>query len=394
MKTLLLIVFILAVAVASHQQTRAQKVQPSDITEITLNTGDGFFDCGREMTLRADGAVKWQKAAAKTENQTAVKSDSPSAITPNDVSIAQTKTNQPRTVTDFYLQLPSSFVNDTETVAKRRARIEIEDAANGYLKLKPTFDQNPGEYTEIVLFKRSAGGYVVGISTVQCTMTCSSYERFLERRANRWTDVEARIFPVARETELRLYQIKKTAAHQNHGTDSTFSTRTELPRRGRTVRVKYASEGADKEFELYSLTWNGEQFAPDAPLPPGGSAPKLISDKVLLAAEAAWKPFFERVKIAVKKRDRKTLRGLMSEDFSYNCCDQGYPDNRSGAFTIWDGNPKDFAGWKNLDRVLRVETMVEGISGANRPIRFFDDAAFEFAANNRWIFIGYGASRM
>jgi len=38
--------------------------------------------------------------------------------------------------------------------------------------------------------------------------------------------------------------------------------------------------------------------------------------------------------------------------------------------------------------------MVENISGENRPIRFFDDAAFEFRADNRWVFVGYGASRL
>jgi len=53
----------------------------------------------------------------------------------NCVAQAQTKTNVPRTVTDFYLQLPMIYVNDSETISKRRDRIEIEDAANGYLKL-------------------------------------------------------------------------------------------------------------------------------------------------------------------------------------------------------------------------------------------------------------------
>lgn len=83
----------------------------------------------------------------------------------------------------------------------------------------------------------------------------------------------------------------------------------------------------------------------------------------------------------------------MSRDFSYNCCDQSYPDNRNGAFTTWDGAEKDGSGCKDLDRILRTETMVESVSDDRRPMRFFDDAAFEFGADGKWIFTAHGASR-
>ena len=287
-----------------------------------------------------------------------------------------------------------SFVNDTEGASERRRRIIVEDTANGYLKLKPTDDQNEREFTEIALFKKSSGGYVVGIVNAQCLENCSSLVRFVERRADRWTDVTNRVFPVAPETDLLIYRRKKTAAQRDYESARDISTQMILPREGRTVRVRFAGEGVSKEFELYSATWNGERFAPDESLPKEAIAPPIISDEVWAAADAAWKPFFERVKIAVKKRDRNTLRTLMSEDFSYNCCDESYPDNRSGAFTTWDGDPKNYAGWKDLDRVLRVEPMFDSDNGENRPLRFFDDAAFEFRADGRWIFVGYGASRM
>ena len=50
---------------------------------------------------------------------------------------AQIAANAPRTVTDFYLRLPTIYFNDSATIAERRARIEVEDRANGYFKLKP-----------------------------------------------------------------------------------------------------------------------------------------------------------------------------------------------------------------------------------------------------------------
>ena len=98
---------------------------------------------------------------------------------------AQTKTNAPRTVTDFYMQMPMSFVDDTEGDAERRERIAVEDTANGYLELSPTFDQDKREYTEIALFKKSSGGYVIGIVHVGCTENCSSGVQFVESRADR-----------------------------------------------------------------------------------------------------------------------------------------------------------------------------------------------------------------
>lgn len=124
-------------------------------------------------------------------------------------SFVEAQTNVPRTVTDFYLGLPMSYVDDTAGASERRKRITVEDLENGYLKLKPTADMEKSEYTEIALFKKSAGGYVVGVNTVECTETCSSYPRFLERRSDRWTDVGARVFPVTRETDLLQYQLKK-----------------------------------------------------------------------------------------------------------------------------------------------------------------------------------------
>ena len=315
----------------------------------------------------------------------------------NYIAAAQTKTNVPRTVTDFYLQLPAGFVDGTEGVGERRKRVAVEDAANGYLKLKPTKDQNEGEYTEIAIFKKSGGGYIIGIVNVGCTENCGGVVQFLERRADRWTDVTNQVFPVTRETELLQYRLKKTAAHRDYETTQVFWTQTDLPRAGRTIRVKYTGEGKDKEFELFSISWNGERFAAGAPLPQGATAPVSLSDKVLADAETAWKPFFERVKIAVQKRDRLTLKNLMPKDFHYNCCDEGDDsgDNRQLAFRVWDGDsPKDYAGWKSLERVLRTETMVETTSGEDRPMRSFDDAIFEFGADGRWVFTSYGASDM
>lgn len=308
---------------------------------------------------------------------------------------AQTKTQfvEPRTVTDFYLQLPANYVNNTNGEAARRRRILIEDAANGYLKLAPTGAQDKREYTEIALFKKSSGGYIAAVVNVECAENCLGSPTFLERRADRWKEFTPPGFPVSSEAaKLAVYKRKKTAVMQDYEPTQSFWTQTELPRTGRTIKVKYTGEGASKELPLFALTWNGERFASDETLPAETLVSKEPSAEKLRAAEAAWKPFFAAIKTLVEKRDRVKLRLLMAKDFHYNCCDESYPDNRTGAFTIWDGfEPKDHSGWKILERVLRTETMIE-TAFDELPVRMFDDAIFEFQADNRWHFTSFGAS--
>ncbi len=71
------------------------------------------------------------------------------------------------------------------------------------------------------------------------------------------------------------------------------------------------------------------------------------------AAECAWKPFFSKFRIAVRKRDRETLKKMMVPGFLYSlgggadCCDG---DNRDEAFQFWD-NP-NVRGWEAFDRIL------------------------------------------
>src|SRR4051812_18221763 len=87
---------------------------------------------------------------------------------------ANSQTTEPRTVTDFYMQMPASIINIAPDNAQRRKRIAIEDAANGYLKLKPESDESPNAYTEIAIFKKTSGGYVIGVGNVTCTDICGN----------------------------------------------------------------------------------------------------------------------------------------------------------------------------------------------------------------------------
>lgn len=304
--------------------------------------------------------------------------------------------SEPRTVTDFYLLFPGEkdvYVNHLSR-AEKRTRIVVEDTANGYLKLAPTADQDAECSDELAIFKKTGGGYVFAWRRAERRDgNCGGQADFYELGADRWIEVTARIFPLTWEIQRALYRNKKTAAHKNYADDDHFFVADSLPRTGRTVVTKYAEEGAGKEFELFAATWDGVRFEPNEPLPAGAKPPAAPPEKTSAAAEAAWKSFFGRVLAAVKKRDRRTLRTLMSDDFSYSCCDEPYPDKRNGAFTVWDGfDPKDYAGWKSLARTLQTEPMFETHID-DEPAREFDDARFVFRAN-RWQFIAYGADSM
>jgi len=66
-----------------------------------------------------------------------------------------------------------------------------------------------------------------------------------------------------------------------------------------------------------------------------------------LVAQRAWKPFFAAFRGAVKKRDRETLRSMMSSDFFSS---GGNSDGAEAAFSILDD--PDVRGWEAFDKVL------------------------------------------
>ncbi|HKC65181.1 MAG TPA: hypothetical protein VKB86_16180, partial [Pyrinomonadaceae bacterium] len=80
---------------------------------------------------------------------------------------------------------------------------------------------------------------------------------------------------------------------------------------------------------------------------------KLRNSQRSIAADRAWFPFFKRLRTAVKRRDRASLKEMMIPEFFYtlghHIRSQVY-DSREDAFKYWDEpyNP----GWKELDRTL------------------------------------------
>lgn len=166
----------------------------------------------------------------------------------------------PKTVLDFYLLLPEDALAPLPEIKNRQSLIQVKDLANGYLKLEAlgTAAASGWEgWGEVALFRKTSGGYVVGVvDGSNATMHFSGIE-FYEYAKGRWRKVTEEIFPdVSSETILKRYKSKVPNDTEYNSQNPPF-TYFELPRKGTTVKM-FAD--AEDEGSLFEFNWNGEKF--------------------------------------------------------------------------------------------------------------------------------------
>jgi hypothetical protein len=174
------------------------------------------------------------------------------------ISVAGAAAQDPKTVTDYLLSLPTNlfeyvhpgFKYETpkpktraEIEKFRRSRIVIEDIKNGYIKYK----QSPDivQSAEIALFRKNSGGYLMAINRGGQYKGCDSTLNFVEYNQGKWFDVTAQ-YPL----KLNKSEIKKAK-------DSIFCY--ELPRQGRRIRL-YSKWYDEPEDTWGYFEWDGEKF--------------------------------------------------------------------------------------------------------------------------------------
>ena len=168
---------------------------------------------------------------------------------PTGGALSRARTRQPKTVREFFALLPQNYFTLEGCVDKPtksncdRARseylkafLEVEDAANGYMRGGCDGAQS---CFHMALFKRPDGTYVVGLTTSFELME-SSY--FLEYAGGSWRDVGRQVVPA-------------------FGEDKVY----ELPRYGTTVEVYENKKVAGEDYrergrKLYNLAWRGGRF--------------------------------------------------------------------------------------------------------------------------------------
>ncbi len=176
-------------------------------------------------------------------------------------SFAQT----PRTVTDFYLAMPSDVystnmegnkVTGKAALTKlRRSMLKVEDIKNGYLKIEGAWEG----WAEIALFKKKDGSYLIAQAESGCGPACEGFIKFFTFKNGKWTDVTEQVFPNLSEEQIKQAFTAKNVDPEETGLSHYFL----LPQKGTTVKMacNMCSDGDEEHFTLMEFNWNSEKFS-------------------------------------------------------------------------------------------------------------------------------------
>ncbi len=159
----------------------------------------------------------------------------------------QTKTNAPKTVTEFYLKMPAKYLQILKAIPNRRALIKTEDTANGYLRLESKDWEGWGE---VALFKRANGSHIVAVTEYSCGPVCDGNLTLLDYKNGKWKEVE--LLPRYSVGDLRT--AFHGATNRQPSEDEMNEQVFELPRKGKEITLKIG------DVPVMGFLWNGEEF--------------------------------------------------------------------------------------------------------------------------------------
>jgi hypothetical protein len=163
---------------------------------------------------------------------------------------------QPKTVTDFYLAMPSNLYNFTQIKNKaalmkyRKKNIKVEDIKNGYLRIESNDLEGRGE---IALFKKTDGSYIVGQTEVGCGPICGGGVEFWTYKAGKWTNVTKQVFTFSDADLNKIFASRNVE-------ESDRTAFFELPREGKTMTLKCDDCDPNGDGVLAKFEWNGMKF--------------------------------------------------------------------------------------------------------------------------------------
>jgi hypothetical protein len=163
---------------------------------------------------------------------------------------------QPKTVTDYYLAMPSNYYNFTQIKDKaalrnyRKKNVNIEDIKNGYLRIESNDLEGHGE---VALFKKTDGSYIVGQTEVGCGPVCGGSVEFWTYTAGKWTNVTKQVFIFSDADLNSLFASRNVEA-------SDRTAFFELPREGKIMTLKCDDCDPNGDGVLAKFEWNGSKF--------------------------------------------------------------------------------------------------------------------------------------
>ncbi|HEX8290013.1 MAG TPA: hypothetical protein VF556_18675 [Pyrinomonadaceae bacterium] len=215
------------------------------IVSLFLQTG-----CTAAKDAQGESQAPAPKTAGGSNENNSAKTETSVAKNNSETeTVTDTPIKQPKTVREFFNLLPQKYFTlegcadkpTKENCEKARAAylknyLEVEDAANGYMK--GGCDGAQSCFT-MALFKRPDGTYIVALNKL-FEMGEETY--FLEYANGSWKDIGAQVVP-------------------EYSREKTY----ELPRYGTNVAVyglKEIDEGINERGEkLYDLVWKNGKFS-------------------------------------------------------------------------------------------------------------------------------------
>lgn len=156
----------------------------------------------------------------------------------------------PGSVKDCLLLVPEKYLaleGTTLSAAERLAMIEIDDTANGWLRLVGRGDRAFEGWIEMALFRRGPGGPMLAVAVNQCGPLCEQRLTFLRHAGGEWLDLTAAVFqPLPAERVRQLYR----AAFPNGESADDPPVLYRLPRRGTDILLVSQEAIAGREVVL------------------------------------------------------------------------------------------------------------------------------------------------
>ena len=141
----------------------------------------------------------------------------------------------PKSIMDHLLLVPEKYLGlegTKLTPAERLAMIEIDDTANGWLRLVGRGDRAFEGWIEMALFRRGPGGPMLAVAVNQCGPRCQQSLVFLRCAGGQWEEISGRVFSPLPEDRVKAFYNREFPGDEFAGDPPVLYR---LPRRGTDI---------------------------------------------------------------------------------------------------------------------------------------------------------------
>ena len=165
---------------------------------------------------------------------------------------AQNDSGEKLNVVDYYrLDLDNAFDNKG-----MRAVAVVEDLKNGYLRIEGAFEG----YIEVALFRKKDSTPILLVSSTSCGPVCTSVVKALEHSDGKMVDVTESTIPVISSDKVKAIYLERKAKSDDLIEEGEVPLVFELPRFGRTIKVKVDTTFAPSDITVFRIKFSNDKF--------------------------------------------------------------------------------------------------------------------------------------